>query len=383
MRVHRRGGFYIGTAFQLAIGRKPRLLNSPNRLYLDHAATTPVLPAARAAIAQALENWANPSSPHAEGRAARAVLERARKEIADTLGWRHEIIFTSGASEAVEIAAKRGRVPERAHGSTEHAIVPHAMGAASRVIAVRADGLIDEDGLGDALAEGPALVAIQQVNNETGVIQPLERIAPLVHEAGSLLLVDCAQSAGKIPLPDADFIAACAHKLGGPPGVGVLLVKDLATLEPVGGQEKGYRRGTQDAPNAAGFAAALGARPYDMDRLGALRARLEQSIIEGGGVVIAGESPRIATIGSYALPGVASSSQLVQFDLAGIAVSAGSACSSGSMKPSLVLEAMGLPTKIASCFIRVSFGPETNEADVDRFVAEWQAIRDHARSRAA
>ena len=358
-------------------------MNSPNRLYLDHAATTPVLPAARAAIAQALENWANPSSPHAEGRAARAVLERARKEIADALGWRHEIIFTSGASEAVEIAAKRARVPARAHGSTEHAIVPHAMGAASRVIAVRADGLIDENGLGDALAEGPALVAIQQLNNETGVIQPLEGIARLVREAGSLLLADCAQSAGKIPLPDADFIAACAHKLGGPPGVGVLLVKDLATLEPVGGQEKGYRRGTQDAPNAAGFAAALGARPYDMGRLGALRARLEQSIIEEGGVVIAGESPRIATIGSYAMPGVASSSQLVQFDLAGIAVSAGSACSSGSMKPSVVLEAMGLPAEIASCFVRVSFGPETDEAAVDRFIAEWQSIRDRARSRAA
>lgn len=381
--MHRGGGFYIGAALQLAIGRKPRLLNSPNRLYLDHAATTPVLPVARAAIAQALENWANPSSPHAEGRASRTVLERARKGIADTLGWGHEIIFTSGASEAVEIAASRARVPGRAHGSTEHAIVRHAMGAESRLIAVGADGLIDEDDLAAALAEGPALVAIQQVNNETGVIQPLERIARLVRDTGSLLLADCAQSAGKIPLPDADFIAACAHKLGGPPGVGVLLVKDLATLEPVGGQEKGYRRGTQDAPSAAGFAAALTARPYDMERLGELRARLEQSIIEGGGVVIAGESPRIATIGSYAMPGVASSSQLVQFDLAGIAVSAGSACSSGSMKPSLVLEAMGLPGEIASCFIRVSFGPDTDETDVDRFIAEWQAIRDRAKSRAA
>ena len=193
-----------------------------------------------------------------------------------------------------------------------------------------------------------------------------------------MLLADCAQSAGKIPLPDADFIAACAHKLGGPPGVGVLLVRDLATLEPVGGQEKGYRRGTQDAPSAAGFAAALTAQPYDMDRLCELRARLERSILEEGGVVIAGESPRIATIGSYAMPGVASSSQLVQFDLAGIAVSAGSACSSGSMKPSLVLEAMGLPAEIASCFIRVSFGPDTNEADVDRFIAEWRSIRDRA-----
>ena len=358
-------------------------MTAQNRLYLDHAATTPVLAVARAAIAEALESWANPSSPHAEGRGSRAVLERARKEIADALGWRHDIIFTSGASEAVELVAKRARIAGRAHGATEHAIVPHAMGPASRVILVREDGLIDEDALDALLADGPALVAIQQVNNETGVIQPLDRIAPRVREAGSLLLADCAQSAGKMPLPDADFIAACAHKLGGPPGVGILLVRDLSTLEPVGGQEKGYRRGTQDAPSAAGFSAALSARPYDMRRLEMFRSRLDEAISSAGGVIIAAESPRVATIGSYAMPGVASSSQLVQFDLAGIAVSAGSACSSGSMKPSLVLEAMNLPAEIASCFIRVSFGPDTNEEDIDRFVAEWRRIRDRATSRAA
>ena len=381
--MHRGGGSYIGAALQLAIGRKPRELSSADRLYLDHAATTPVLPAACAAIASALDSWANPSSPHAEGRAARFVLDRARQEIADALGWRHDVIFTSGASEAVELTAKRARVPGRVLGATEHAIIPHAMGAGSQVIPVTADGLIDEAALDSLIADGPALVAIQQVNNETGVIQPLDRIAERIRAAGSLLLSDCAQSAGKMPLPDADFIAACAHKLGGPPGVGVLLVKDLANLEPVGGQEKGYRRGTQDAPSAAGFAAALSANPYDMERLEALRSRLEQEIISAGGIVIAGEAARIATIGSYAMPGVLSSSQLVQFDLAGIAVSAGSACSSGSMKPSVVLEAMGLPAEIASCFIRVSFGPNTAEVDVDRFLAEWRRIHDRAASRAA
>ena len=383
VRVHRGDGSYIGAALQLAIGRKPRVLTTHDRIYLDHAATTPVLPEARAAVAQALEHWANPSSAHGEGRAARSVLERARQDIAEALGWRHDVILTSGASEAVEIAAKRARIPGRAHGATEHAIVPYVMGAASRVIAVGQDGLIDEQALESLLAEGPALVAIQQANNETGVIQPLERIARRIREAGSLLLADCAQGAGKMPLPDADFIAACAHKLGGPPGVGVLLVKDLTTLEAVGGQEKGYRRGTQDAPSAAGFAAALVPCPYNMTRLAELRRCLEDELVTSGGVVIAGESPRIATIGSYAMPGVASSSQLVQFDLAGIAISAGSACSSGSMKPSAVLEAMGLPPDIASCFIRVSFGPNTSESDVDRFVAEWRKIRDRATSRAA
>jgi cysteine desulfurase len=311
------------------------------------------------------------------------VLDRARRQIADSFGWRHDVIFTSGASEAVEIAAKRARVLGRAHGATEHAIVPHAMGAASKLVPVTSEGLIDEAALDSLLFEGPALVAIQQVNNETGVIQPLDRLAERIRAAGSLLLADCAQSAGKMPLPDADFIAGCAHKLGGPPGVGVLLVKDLATLEPVGGQEKGYRRGTQDAPSAAGFAAALTAQPYDVKRLEALRLRLEEEIVGAGGIVIAGETARIPTIGSYAMPGVPSSSQLVQFDLAGIAVSAGSACSSGSMKPSLVLEAMGLPPEIASCFIRVSFGPRTTEAEVDRFIHEWRRIRDRAASRAA
>src|SRR4051812_18074561 len=228
------------------------------RIYLDHAATTPVLPAAREAMAAALESWANPSSPHGEGRAARAVLEQARATIAEALGWRHDVIFTSGASESVEIAAARAKVAGRAHGATEHPIVPHAMGQRSRVIAVHPGGLVDEDALDAVLAEGPALIAIQQVNNETGVIQPLDRLAPMIRERGSLLLADCAQGAGKLPLPDADFVAACAHKLGGPPGIGVLLVRDLATLEAVGGQGKGYRRGGPGQAAGARLSPALG-----------------------------------------------------------------------------------------------------------------------------
>ncbi|HEY6047934.1 MAG TPA: aminotransferase class V-fold PLP-dependent enzyme [Sphingomicrobium sp.] len=353
------------------------------RLYLDHAATTPVLPEARAALARGLDAWANPSSPHAEGRAMRALLEDARSTIAEMLGWRHDVIFTSGASEAIEIAAKRARIASRAHGATEHPIVPYAMGPESRVIPVGGDGLVDETALREILAEGPKLVAIQQVNNETGVIQPFERLAPLIREAGSLLLADCAQSAGKLPLPDADFIAACGHKLGGPPGVGVLLVRDLTTLEPSGGQEKGYRRGTPDAPNALAFAAALAARPYDLDRLAELRARLEAGVKEAGGVVIAEASPRIPTIGAVSLPGASSASLLVQFDLAGIAVSAGSACSSGAMKSSDVIAAMGVPADVAAGFLRISFGPHTIEADVERFLAEWRRIAGRAKARAA
>jgi len=372
---------YIGAAVHVAIGRNPAVLSSQQRLYLDHAATTPIIPQARAALQRGLDAWANPSSPHAEGRASRALLEEARSTIADVLNWRHDVIFTSGASEAIEIVAKRARVAGRAHGATEHPIVGHTMGPGSKVIPVDRDGLIDEAALAAILAEGPALVAIQQANNETGVIQPLERLGPMIREAGSLLLVDCAQSAGKLSLPDADFIAACAHKLGGPPGIGVLLVRSLGTLEAVGGQEKGYRRGTQDAPNALAFAAALAARAYGMDRLAALRARLEENVKATGGVVIGEDALRIPTIGAIAMSGAASASLLVQLDLAGIAVSAGSACSSGAMKASHVLAAMDVPPEIAGSFLRISFGPDTSEADVDRFIAEWRRIS--ARAQAA
>jgi cysteine desulfurase len=334
-------------------------------------------------MAKALEVWANPSSPHGEGRAAKAVLEQARDTIADVLGWRHDVIFTSGASESIEIVGRRARVAGRAHSATEHPIVPHAMGASSRAIPVHPSGLIDEDALDAVLSEGPALIAIQQVNNETGVIQPLDRLAPRIRKSGSLLLADCAQSAGKLPLPDADFVAACAHKLGGPPGVGVLLVRDLATLEAVGGQEKGYRRGTQDAPAAAAFAAALAARPYDMERLAELRRRLEDGVKQTGAVIIAEESPRIPTIGAISLPGASSASLLVQCDLAGVAVSAGSACSSGKMKKSDVLEAMQVPAEVASGFLRLSFGPDTSEADIDVFLSEWRQIASRVSAQAA
>ncbi len=352
------------------------------RIFLDHAATTSVLPEARAAMERGFEAWANPSSPHAEGRKARALLEEARVTLAEALEWRHDVIFTSGASEAVEMVAARARIAGRAHGATEHAIVPHAMGRGSTVIPVGRDGAIDEAVLDEILAKGATLVAIQQVNNETGVVQPLDRLAPRIRQAGSLLLADCAQSAGKMPLPDADFIALSAHKLGGPPGVGALLVRDLATLDPVGGQEKGYRRGTEDAPGALAFAAALAARPYDMERLASLRHRLDDGVRAVGGVVIGEDSLRLPTIGAVALPGASSAALLVQYDLAGIAVSAGSACSSGTMKDSAVFAAMGVAPAIAAGFLRVSFGPATTEAEIDAFLAEWRRIADRARQAA-
>lgn len=357
----------------------------PGRLYLDHAATTPVLPGAREAMGRALEAWANPSSPHADGRRSRAALEESRRGIADALGWRHDVILTSGASEAIQIVAARARMKRRVVGPTEHDAVIAAMGERAEMLPVERGGLVDLSALERMLAAEPALVAIQLVNNETGVIQPIDRVCQIVKRSGALLLCDCAQAAGKMPLPDADFIAISGHKFGGPPGAGALLVKDLAKLEPSGGQERGYRRGTENLPAAAGMAAALASRAFAeaMPGLDSLRRRLEREILLSGGMVIAADAPRLATIGAYAMPGVASASQLVQFDLAGLSVSAGSACSSGSMKPSRVLAAMGVPDEIASCVIRVSFGPSTSEADADRFLGEWRKIAGRAKAQAA
>ena len=376
-------GSYIGAAVHVAIGRNPAVLNNAERLYLDHAATTPIVGEARSAVAAAMEAWANPSSPHADGRRARAAFEDARRTIADALGWRHDVILTSGASEAVQIVADRAKAERRIVGPTEHDVVIAEMGEAATVLPVNTNGLIDLAALEAALTGGPALVAIQLVNNETGVIQPIERIREIVRNAGSLLLADCAQAAGKIALPDADFVAVSAHKFGGPPGVGALLVRDLASLKASGGQERGYRRGTENWPATAGMAAALASRAFAeaMPRLASLREQLEQEITAAGGLVIASEAPRIATIGGYSMPGVASASQLVQLDLAGISVSAGSACSSGSMKPSRVLAAMGIPEEIAASVVRVSFGPTTSESDIERFLGEWRRMA--ARAKAA
>lgn len=357
----------------------------PDRLYLDHAAITPVLPEARDAIARALERPGNPSSPHADGREARGALEEARRTVAEALAWRHDVIFTSGGTEAIRIAAERAKRARRIVGPTEHEAVVAAMGPAALVLPVDSKGLIEIEALGHMIAGGPALVAVQFVNNETGVIQPIDRIYELVRSAGSLLLADCAQAAGKIPLPDADLIAITSQKFGGAPGSGALLVRDLATLEASGGQERGYRRGTENLPGIIGQAAALKSRRFAeaMPRLATLRERLEREIVAAGGLVIAADAPRITTIAAYAMPGVASASQLVQLDLAGISVSAGSACSSGSMKPSRVLSAMGVPDEIASTVIRVSFGPSTSEAEIERFLAEWRKIAVRGKAQAA
>ncbi|MCP1471381.1 cysteine desulfurase [Sphingobium sp. OAS761] len=333
------------------------------RLYLDHAATTPVLPDARAAMAAALEHWANPSSPHGDGRAARAALEHARGKICAALGWDGHVLFTSGATEAIAIGIGRARVKRVATSPVEHDAVLRVTGHADR-LAVDANGMVREfDGRG-------GLLAIQHVNNETGVIQPLDGIC----RGGAILFADCAQSAAKLPLPDADMIAISAHKFGGPPGIGALLVRDLALLEASGGQEQGYRAGTENLPAVLGMAAALAACTDWLPRAAALRAMLDAGIDAAGGQVVARDAPRIPTIASYRMPGVSARAQLIRFDMAGISVSAGSACSSGSLRTSHVLGAMGWSDAEAGEVIRVSFGPGTREEDISRFLLEWAAM---------
>jgi cysteine desulfurase len=384
-RVRSGVGSYIGAAVHVAIGRNPRLLSASERLYLDHAAITPVVAEAREAVAQTFCLPGNPSSPHADGRKARAVLESARRTISEALDWRHDVVFTSGATEAIGIAVDRVRTSRRILGPTEHEAVVAAMGPDAAIVSVDANGLIDLPSLEQALAAGPAIVAIQLTNNETGVIQPLDRIHYLVRSAGSLLLADCAQATGKIALPNADFIAITSQKFGGPVGAGALLVKNLDTLEACGGQERGYRRGTENLPGISGMAAALASRAFKhaMPLLKDLREQLEVELAAAGGIVIASDAPRISTIGAYAMPGTTSSSQLAQFDLAGISVSAGSACSSGTMKASRVLAAMKIDPEIAKTVIRVSYGPNTCESDVDRFLSEWRRIKNRTKAEAA
>lgn len=332
----------------------------PARIYLDHAATTPMLPQAVAAMIDGMTRWANPSSPHADGRAARAALEDARARIGAALGWNGPVLFTSGASEAIAIALMRNKAARIVTSPVEHDAVLRVTPGAER-LATAADGRVAPD------REDAVLNAIQHVNNETGVIQSLDGIP--------LLFADCAQSAGKLPLPDADMIAISAHKFGGPPGIGALLVRNLTQLHPSGGQEQGYRAGTENLPSVMAMAAALEAPRDWLNEAARLRRELDAAISDAGGEVVAADSPRIPTIASYRMPGVSARAQLIRFDMAGISVSAGSACSSGTLKASHVLTAMGWDAEAAGEVVRVSFGPQTGADDIARFVTAWKAVR--------
>jgi cysteine desulfurase len=367
---------YIGAKAKIAI-----VTNS--RIYLDHAATTPLRPEARVAMEQGFALWANPSSPHAEGRKARAALEDARERVKMALGWEGEVIFTSGASEAAALALDAVNAVQDIASAVEHDAVLRG-DQPEWTLPVRVDGAADlralsaESRPSDLLVDDPenrSLVAVQHVNSETGNRQHIGFAAEVVHDNGGLLLVDCAQSAGKFELPRmADLAIVSAHKFGGPVGVGALLVKDYALLHLSGGQERGYRRGTENLPGVLGMVAALEAcaEPY-------IAAEVIEPLDAFAGEVraVGGEwlSDRLSDPTPYicaiAMPRLSAQAQLMRFDMAGIAVSQGSACSSGTMKRSHVLTAMGLPDELADRTIRVSFGWTTTRAEIERFCQVW------------
>jgi cysteine desulfurase len=371
-----------------------------DRVYLDWNATTPLRPEARAAMAAAWDFKGNPSSVHAEGRQARRLIEETRAAIANAVGaTAQNVVFTSGGTEANALAltpglrrASRPAVERLLVSAIEHASVLSGGRFSSPAIAavgVTPSGVLDLERLRAALSEGPAaLVSVMLANNETGALQPVAEAAEIVHASGGLLHVDAIQAFGKIPFDikalNADMVTLSAHKIGGPKGVGaVVLAEGLVGLEPLlrgGGQERGHRAGTENVPGIAGFGAAvraaMGALERDAIRLESLRNRLESGLRRTPGAIIFSDGvKRLPNTTLFTVPGLKAETAVIGFDLAGIAVSSGSACSSGKVQPSQVLEAMGFGPEIAQGAVRLSLGWSTSPADIDCCLEAWRKLR--------
>ena len=365
------------------------------RCYLDYNATAPVRPEVTLAVAAALGRTGNPSSVHQAGREARALLEHARAAVAALVGARPDaVVFTSGGTEANN-QALQSVSGLKLVSAIEHDSVLAAAPDARR-IPVGPDGVTDLQALEEQLKTlRPALVSVMLANNETGVLQPVRDVVACARRHGALVHCDAVQAAGKIPIDvkglGADFVTLSAHKLGGPAGVGALVLGpgiEPAALHHGGGQERRWRPGTENLAGIVGFgracelaAADTGWRP----RVGALRDRLEAGIaaIAPEARVLGAGAPRLANTSCLAMPGVGNQTQLIDLDLAGIAVSAGSACSSGKVGPSHVLAAMGVEDSEAQTAIRVSLGWASTASDVDRFVAAWRRLYERTRTRTA
>jgi cysteine desulfurase len=369
------------------------------RIYLDWNATTPLRPEARQAMAAAWDLPGNPSSVHAEGRQARRMIEDARSAIAEAVGAQaRNVIFTSSGTEANALALTPGLrkgvgVPMQrlAVSAIEHASVlaggRFPSDAIDRIPATPS-GVVDLKRLADRLASGgPALVSIMAANNETGALQPVREAAELVHRAGGLLHVDAIQALGKIPLDineiGADLVTLSAHKIGGPKGVGALVLADgIEGVDPLlrgGGQEMGRRAGTENVAGIAGFGAAAGAamsaREAYTNRIEGLRKRLEAGLSETPGMIVFSDSvPRLPNTTLFTIPGLRAETAVIGFDLAGIAVSSGSACSSGKVQPSHVLEAMGFGAKLAQGAVRLSLGWSTTDTETDCCLEAWRKL---------
>jgi cysteine desulfurase len=372
-----------------------------DRVYLDWNATTPLRPEAKQAMTAAWEISGNPSSVHSEGRQARRLVEDARAAIAVAVGARaQDVVFASGGTEANALALTPGL--RRGAGQPVQRLLVSAIEhpsvlaggrfapASNSTIKVTGAGLVDLAHLRALLAAGPpALVSVMLANNETGAVQPVSEVADVVHEAGGLLHVDAIQALGKISIDinrlKADLMTLSGHKIGGPKGVGAMvLADDVQGLEPLlrgGGQELGRRAGTENVAGIAAFGAAIkaamAALGADAIRLEGLRNRLEQGLKQTPEMIVFSEdAPRLPNTTLFTVPGLKAETAVIGFDLAGIAVSSGSACSSGKVQPSHVLDAMGFPRDLAQGAVRLSLGWSTSEADIDMALEAWRKLAD-------
>lgn len=370
-----------------------------SRIYCDYNASVPLRPGIGAAMMEVLGAPGNPSSVHAEGRIARERLEQARNRIATAMGLhRHDLVFTSGATEGLALAlhsAQAAGARVLYASDLEHPALietARAMGFRRVDLAVRTDGVLDLAELEPTLArhkagDGPPLVALQRANNETGMIQPVGDALGHAHAVSGLFLCDCAQIPGRLgpdtALEAADFMVFSGHKAGGPSGIGMVAFgKDIrpAAMLHGGGQERGARAGTENLAGAIGmglaFAGAETARPEETGRLARLRDGFEDMVAQRvpGAVFFGQRGPRLAQTSCFAVPGLRSETLVMALDLDGFAVSAGAACSSGKVRPSRVLTAMGIDEALSSAAIRVSFGWASEDSHAEALATALGAI---------
>jgi len=377
------------------------------RHYLDYNATTPVRPEVIDAVARAMGVIGNSSSVHAEGRAARAIVEEGREKLRALVNAPvNGVILTGGGTEAIHYAlngtVKTGGVKRIFVSAIEHAAVPAnagETGAAVETIPATKSGVADLQWLKDRLKDhdakrdGGFLVCLMFANNETGVIQPVREAADIAHDKGGLIFVDAAQAVGKVPvnfvMSGADLMAVTAHKFGGPIGVGALIAGPNLPLHPImrgGGHESNRRAGTHNVPAIAGLGVAADLAESSIAKaakIAAMRDRMQDAAERAGAHIWGKSMERLPGTLSLSARGFSSQTQLMAMDLAGIAISSGSACSSGKTKPSHVLTAMGADEALASCGIRVSLGWNSTDDDVEAFCREWPAAYKRVLERAA
>lgn len=379
-------------AYQAARLVKGTMGRDSDTAYLDYNATSPVLAEVADAVAESISAFGNPSSVHGLGRRARAAVETAREEVAASLSVPVSgVVFTSGGTEANalalrSLAATAGCEAVLASAIEHPSVLAHVPN--DNLIPVHENGIVDVSALEEMLQAraGPVLVAVMLANNETGVVQPVAEIVKLAKTYGALVHTDAVQAFGKIDVNFADLgvdsMSLSAHKLGGLKGTGALILRDGLSIEadlPGGGQERSRRAGTENVTGIVAFGTAAGRAGdlrRDCERVRRLRDRLEAKILAAApqARIFGRETERLDNTCCVAISGVPSETQLMRLDLAGIAVSAGSACSSGKISPSHVLQAMGVAPEIAKCAIRISMGWKSTQADVDRFLDVWTPL---------